>query len=469
MGLKDKLNQLFYGLTTEDRYAEYNSNVYNNTSANNSNVHLTENNNNNSRQSSFQLNDATNFEENSQIVGNSEGVSEAILAWRHIDSWTSEYHSDLNATLSDPCTKVDISRAEEDLGIIFPPPVRASLRIHDGQEDLDSLQGTGGLFYGYKLMTLSEIVEMTRTWRRVAEKIAADQHDRSIKEKLFSPTGSSTDLNNIDKNNSQTSLVAAKPGYDKLKETLSNEDLINNEDLEKKISLSNNHRQKNFQAGHIPRQQSIPPNSVRPVYANAGWVPLVTDFAGNHIAVDLDPDSNGSWGQIILFGRDYDTKFVVAKNWGEFLLGFAKDLGNGNYTINDEEEDFYGGDGELIFKDKRSGRELPYLQALTTRVITQWKASKKSLSPINSKRSTNSNVSNIIPGSKSTGDRIVSTDITAKPNDDKNSENIVIEDKENVDKDDDDNKSENEIEEDPNKSKDIGTGSLSNDFKEIAI
>jgi cell wall assembly regulator SMI1 len=314
------------------------------------------------------LGDASGFGDEETTANNSEGLSETILAWRIIETWTTENHVDLNASLADPCTRADIAAAEADLGIQFPATVRASLRLHDGQEDLDSLTGAGGLFYGMPLMALDEIAQMTKTWRTVAERIELDQKVKqniAARQQLISPTGSSTELNN-EINRSSASLVETKPGYDKVNTAGSTPDL----ELQKKISTTQSNRFKS----HIPTQRSVPPGAIQPVYAHPMWIPLITDLAGNHVGVDLAPGPQGKWGQVIVFGRDFDTKFVLADHWGDFLLMFAKDLESGNYDLVQVVDDVLGGDGELVFKDKRSGREVAYMRVLTDRAIHRYRS-----------------------------------------------------------------------------------------------
>ncbi|CCH62510.1 hypothetical protein TBLA_0H02240 [Henningerozyma blattae CBS 6284] len=262
---------------------------------------------------------------------NNEGVSEALLAWRHISTWTNIYNPDLEATLSDPCTRNDIRRAENDLGITFPGCVAASLRTHDGQEDMESIQGTSGLIYGLKLMTLDQIVEMTENWRNVAKNM-----DRQL--------SNSTTYSTTSTNTSITGNSMPVPKF---------------------------HQQ--FKLPSIPTQKSIPPNTIQPVYANANWIPLLTDFAGNHIGVDLDPAPEGKLGQVIIFGREFDTKYVIAKNWGDFLISFVDDLETGNWLLVDETDDYLNGDGDLVFRDKRkNGPIQDYLDVLRIRCIENY-------------------------------------------------------------------------------------------------
>lgn len=126
----------------------------------------------------------------------------------------------------------------------------------------------------------------------------------------------------------------------------------------------------------LPKQGSIPPNYIKLQYCNPKWVPMITDNAGNHIAIDLDPGMKGTIGQVIIFGRDFDTKFVLAENWGQFLTGFVLDLKSNNWDLEeDEDNDFLKGDGELLFIDTVNNSRVyeDYLNVLKRRVWSNWK------------------------------------------------------------------------------------------------
>ncbi|EMD38350.1 hypothetical protein CERSUDRAFT_113510 [Gelatoporia subvermispora B] len=80
--------------------------------------------------------------------------------------------------------------------------------------------------------------------------------------------------------------------------------------------------------------QSIPPGWVRREYSLRGWIPLVKDKVGNYLGVDMNPGEGGSVGQVIVFGRDFDTKVVMWRGdgpggWAKWLAGFAEDLESG--------------------------------------------------------------------------------------------------------------------------------------------
>lgn len=84
------------------------------------------------------------------------------------------------------------------------------------------------------------------------------------------------------------------------------------------------------------RMRSCPDLWVREEYSCAGWIPLVADGQGNYLGVDLMPNPNGPGkpGQVILFGRDFDTKVVVygcdgPDGWAKLLALFADELERG--------------------------------------------------------------------------------------------------------------------------------------------
>lgn len=99
---------------------------------------------------------------------------------------------------------------------------------------------------------------------------------------------------------------------------------------------------------------SIPPQWVKSVYACRGWLPLVSDRTGNYVGVDLDPGPAGHWGQVIIFGRDFDRKCVVWRGegeggWGKWLASFVDEVEAGenwetdkSLNSDDEEELGYG-------------------------------------------------------------------------------------------------------------------------------
>lgn len=80
--------------------------------------------------------------------------------------------------------------------------------------------------------------------------------------------------------------------------------------------------------------ESIPPGWIRKEYSQRGWIPLIADKAGNYVGVDLNPGESGAVGQVIVFGRDFDTKVVLWRGegqagWATWLASFVDELESG--------------------------------------------------------------------------------------------------------------------------------------------
>lgn len=84
---------------------------------------------------------------------------------------------------------------------------------------------------------------------------------------------------------------------------------------------------------------SLPEGAIRKMYFNPKWIPLFADAGGNYIGVDLDPDVNGTAGQVINFGRDEDNKLQFATSLETFLDLILGEIENGNCDAAITEED----------------------------------------------------------------------------------------------------------------------------------
>ncbi|KAK7449666.1 Cell wall assembly regulator [Stygiomarasmius scandens] len=101
--------------------------------------------------------------------------------------------------------------------------------------------------------------------------------------------------------------------------------------------------------------QSIPPGWVRREYSQRGWIPLIADKAGNYIGVDLNPGESGASGQVIIFGRDFDTKVVLfngdgAAGWAKWLAAFVEDLETGEGFEIGNPEDSEGSEDDVGYE-----------------------------------------------------------------------------------------------------------------------
>ena len=76
---------------------------------------------------------------------------------------------------------------------------------------------------------------------------------------------------------------------------------------------------------------------------NPRWIPLTSNFCGDHHCLDLSASLRGSEGQIILMWHDIDIREIDAPSFKAWLGTFADDLEAGHYVY----------DGFVKLKDLR--------------------------------------------------------------------------------------------------------------------
>lgn len=253
------------------------------------------------------------------------------LSWERIDKWADEHYPELNDQLCYPATASDLNELEADLDCSLPLDVRDSCLIHDGQEKFGR---PSGIIFGITLLDLETIAEEWYSWKKAAIRINRE---------IARATGQTpTKQGGIFINPNAGSPNSSTPGS----------------------PVASVARQKNI-SSWLASQDSVPEGAVQLVYAHPGWIPLANDRAGNNIAVDLAPGKKGKWGQVILFGREFDRKYVVAQSWAHFLAMVADDFDRGNWEVDHDSE-------ELWFKTDR-GTFVSYFTVLKTRVERQFR------------------------------------------------------------------------------------------------
>ena len=218
-------------------------------------------------------------------------------SWKRIDSWAEENYPELFDQLCEPATDNDLTDLEHQLDCSLPQDVRESIMCHDGQERLGN---PTGIIFGSMLLDCEEIVQEWEQWRRVNQQLVQENsvNKPAVPSKAYGGGEASSSR--------QSSRGPASGEW--------RQDLLS-------------------------KQDCIPPNSVQRVYSHPAWIPLVRDWGGNNLAVDLAPGPGGNWGQVILVGRDYDTKYVVARSWASFLAIVADDLNSGKWFVDEETDE----------------------------------------------------------------------------------------------------------------------------------
>ena len=243
-------------------------------------------------------------------------------SWKKIDRWAEKNYEELFDNLGEGCTQNDINELEHELDCSLPMEVRESLGVHDGQER----GGTPtGIIFGCMLLDCEEIVQEWKNWKTVNEEYlsSAPSVYPQYPSKAFGSSSSAS---------AGQSQQASNP-------------LWRQELLE--------------------RQESQPPKAIQKAYAHPAWIPLARDWGGNNIAVDLAPGPMGKWGQVIIFGRDFDCKYVIARSWAAFLAVVADDM-NSEKVFVDEET------GELKLREfKTQTVEPAYID------ILRWRSDQK--------------------------------------------------------------------------------------------
>jgi len=102
-------------------------------------------------------------------------------------------------------------------------------------------------------------------------------------------------------------------------------------------------------------------DALRGVQRAAGWIPFLRmPMEPNYLAVDLVPLPKGRPGQIIVFGRDFNTLSVVSPDLATFLHQLAADCREGNWQlhVNEDNQPYMTRNGYSVITDC-AAREFP--------------------------------------------------------------------------------------------------------------
>ncbi|KAG7195339.1 Cell wall assembly regulator [Scheffersomyces spartinae] len=340
MGIFDNLKSFVHSITTDDHYASYDSPYRNSVIQNGSNIGGLAR-NLSSRLSELNRLATLNSSSHSLVDGASVGYRPGLRSsavnstsdlplqnfnsegqpplpsieslWDTLEKWLEEEYPELEDALNDGVTTADLNEFENDIGCgDLPVEFRQFYKRHDGQF---SNGKPTGLIMGLLLLDLESIVQEHSIWGKVNEKLAKQQY---LSQQKLASSHSNSPVINPDVTPTSSASSAAAAGLPQ---------------------------------SFVEHQRSIPPNAIQPVYCHNGWVPIIKDNCGNQIALDLVPGTAGTWGQVILFGRDFDTKLVIARSFHEFVFLFVSDLQNGNFKIDSKAELHDYAYGEIIRDD----------------------------------------------------------------------------------------------------------------------
>lgn len=187
----------------------------------------------------------------------------------------------------------------------LPRAVADAYAVHDGQDRYAATSSTAGLVYGLYWLPMDQVEREWRAWRRLEEaggaRAVAQADAFAVRLDRTHRAGARPHPHHYDSDGRLSTALPDEPGM-----------------------------------------ASFPEGWVRKRYSHPGWLPLLTDRAGNYIGVDLDPPSvsdggGGAAGQVIAFGREIDEKVVLcpgdtAGGFGRFLAAFVDDLAAGSFA-----------------------------------------------------------------------------------------------------------------------------------------
>jgi cell wall assembly regulator SMI1 len=235
----------------------------------------------------------------------------------------------------------------------LPMEVRQSLYVHDGQ---DRGGKPTGILFGVTLLDCEEIVEEWQFWKTVAQ---AYTHETSNLLSSPPPSAQSTRQNSLAPP-SETATSSTEPPEPSTSATTEDPSTTTT------ISAKAKRRQSKIFGQTARFTHCRPPDTIQRVYAHPAWIPLAKDYNGNNIAVDLCPGPRGTWGQVILFGRDCETKYVVARSWASFLAAVAEDFEGGEARFVESADP--SGSEELRIRACMGARDDSFFEVLKARV-----------------------------------------------------------------------------------------------------
>ena len=92
-----------------------------------------------------------------------DGMNEVEQSWQRIENWLRNNAPETYATLNPPASEAAIAKAEEFLGVPFPPDVLASLRVHDG------IAQQHGAFHLAGRYSLASVERIGNCWKMLTE------------------------------------------------------------------------------------------------------------------------------------------------------------------------------------------------------------------------------------------------------------------------------------------------------------
>ena len=100
--------------------------------------------------------------------------------WQKLERWLAANVPRVLEGLNPPANEAEIMAAEAAINMSFPPSVRDSYRVHNGEKDYWGLKGDWGLFVDWRFMPLEQVVGRIKKMRRIQDELLLDDFDVSL-------------------------------------------------------------------------------------------------------------------------------------------------------------------------------------------------------------------------------------------------------------------------------------------------
>jgi len=88
--------------------------------------------------------------------------------------------------------------------------------------------------------------------------------------------------------------------------------------------------------GDFKYTQSNPDKGIKSDWWNSKWIPVTYDGSGNHYCIDIDPNKDGTSGQIIRMWHDSAERELIANSFEEWISNYVNDLEKGKYVYSED-------------------------------------------------------------------------------------------------------------------------------------
>lgn len=83
------------------------------------------------------------------------------------------------------------------------------------------------------------------------------------------------------------------------------------------------------------RIESSPEKGIKKDWWNRNWIPFTSNGCGDSFCIDLDPDAEGKYGQIIRMWHDDALRELVAESFKDWIEKYILDLQDNKYEFSD--------------------------------------------------------------------------------------------------------------------------------------